>query len=383
MTMLNKMRPLNKFGTINRQGLRNDYKVETNANDMEISFSISWYSDKERKNKIYNAVLGDIVFYTISCNGIPNNTTLRLDLFDTNQPFGNTNLRKYQTVTIRNGLIENSVVLDIYYFNFIEKDIGDEIEIYWKTKYKGTEYDIFNSILNLQDDEYYRAILAEKYSYTCNCGWIDKSHFKTTTTRSRIDIGATNLWKQIKNEIGQKSVWKNGFRVVYTQDVVKLGISIGVTKEYFIKFGLPINIKEQIAMTIFQEVSMEFEQLQSLHPTSGSSFEPADLISDLLGFYTVVRPKFTSEVVLKNLCKVMSIDQSLAVYKKYPGTFTISKYKNKKFTPRFFDNEFCKKPIFPKELQEIMPYKKDDNNFRDWLELFDIHNGIPPITGPK
>ena len=30
----------------------------------------------------------------------------------------------------------------------------DEIEIYWKTTYDGTEYDIFNTVLNLQDDKY-------------------------------------------------------------------------------------------------------------------------------------------------------------------------------------------------------------------------------------
>ena len=42
-----------------------------------------------------------------------------------------------------------------------------------------------------------------------------------------------------------------------------------------------------------------------------------------------------------------------------------------------------RKSLFPKEFQEITPYVKDNENFRDWLELFDIHNGIPPITGPK
>jgi len=375
------MQKLNKLHTVKRLGLANE-KVTNNKNEnTDITFSITWYSDKERKNKTNNTVLGDTVFYTISCTGIPNNTSLRLSMYDTDQPFGNTNLNKYQLVTVKNGLIQNSIFFGVDYYNFIEKDTGDEIEIYWKTTYDGTEFDIFNSILNLQDDEYYRAIEKEKYVYTCNCGWIDKTHFKTTTIRDRIDIGATNLWKQINNEIGVKSVWKNGFRVVYSQDIVKLGISIGVTKEYFIKYGLSVKIKEQIALTIFQEVSMEFEQLQSLHPTSGSSFEPADLISDLLGFYGVIRPKLTQKFILENLCKEMSIDKSVAIYKKYPGTFTISKYKNKKFTPRFFENDFFKNPIFPKEFQEVTPYVKDNETFRDWIELFDIHNGIPPING--
>lgn len=82
---------------------------------------------------------------------------------------------------------------------------------------------------------------------------------------------------------------------------------------------------------------------------------------------------------MENLCKEMSKDKSVSIYKKYPGTFTISKYKNKKFTPRFFENEYCKNPVFPKEFQEITLYAKDDENFRDWIDLFDIYNGIPPI----
>lgn len=380
---MEKVHPLNKVVDGNRLGLNNNEGVADKKTDTEISFSISWYSDKERKNKIYNAILGDTVFYTISCNGIPNSTSLKLNMYDTDQPLGNNNLSKFQIVSVRNGLVENSVFFGKEYFKFIEEDTGNEIEIYWKTTYDGTEYDIFNAILNLQDDEYYRAIQDEKYVYTCNCGWIDKSHFDTTTKRPRIDIGATNLWKQIKNEKGQKSVWEDGFKVIYSQDVVRLGMSIGVTNEYFVKYGLPLKTKEQIAMAIFQEVSMEFEQLQSLHPASGSSFEPADLVSDLLGFYSVIRPKLSQKNITKNLCKEMGVDKSVAIYKKYPGTFTISKYKNKKFTPRFFENEYCKKPVFPKDFQEVEPHTKDDENFRDWIDLLDIHNGTPPISGPK
>lgn len=377
----NKMSTIKALGIpkIKALGLKNTNDFGINNESENITFSINWYTDKERKNKTNNIVLGDTVFYTIFCTGIPHNTTLKLNLYDTDKPLGNTNLKKHQFVSVRNGTIRNSVFFGVEYFKFIENDIGNEIEIYWKTIYNGIEYDIFNTILNLQDDEYYRAINDDKYTYTCNCGWIDKSHFNTTTSRKRIDIGATNLWKQLLDEKGRKSVWRKGFRVVYSQDIVKLGISIGVTKEYFVKYGLSVKTKEQIALTIFQEVSMEFEQLQSLHPTSGSSFEPADLISNLLGFYSVIRPKLTSKFILENLCKEMSLNKSIAIYKKYPGTFTISKYKNRKFTPQFFENEYFKNPIFPKEFLEITPYVKDSEIFRDWIELFDIHNGISPI----
>ena len=84
------------------------------------------------------------------------------------------------------------------------------------------------------------------------------------------------------------------------------------------------------------------------------------------------------EIILKTKCNQLAIEKSVQIYKQYPGTFTISKYKNKKFTPRFFDNEFCKRPLFPKEFQEIQPYAKDDDTFRDWIDLFDIYEGVPP-----
>ena len=44
------------------------------------------------------------------------------------------------------------------------------------------------------------ANLMEKYGliYTCNCGWIDFGHL--TSSNARKEIGAENLWKQIKGE---------------------------------------------------------------------------------------------------------------------------------------------------------------------------------------
>ncbi|MFB9057731.1 hypothetical protein ACFFU9_13370 [Mariniflexile ostreae] len=81
-------------------------------------------------------------------------------------------------------------------------------------------------------------------------------------------------------------------------------------------------------------------------------------------------------------CEKLSIKESLDIYNKSPGTFSDSKYKNRKFTPRFFDNEYCKDPTYPKSLQTIEPALKG-SLFRDWLPLFDVHAGKPPISGPK
>jgi hypothetical protein len=368
-------------------------KVQNNTDTQEISFSCQWYSDKERKNRTTEAVIGDTIYYKIICRGILDNTKLRFEMYDKNL-FGKTYLCKYQDAIIKNGIVESSVFFGTEYFEYIDKDSGNEIEIYWVVKYKGKEYNIYNTILNLEDDEYVRAILGEpnskdankrkpRYVYTCNCGWVDKTHAWADSERGNeiYNIGAYNLWKQIKEEKGERSLWEDGFKVSYRQDATRF--RIGVTNEYFVRYGLPVKIKERIAMAIFQEVSLEFEKLQRLYLFSGSSFEPSDLVSNILGFYTVLRPKLTKEYILTNLSKALTAMQSLSVYKKYPGTFTLKQYKNRKFTPLFFENEFCKNPVFPKEFQEIKPYSKDEINFSDWVDLFDVHKGVPPITDFK
>ena len=246
-----------------------------------------------------------------------------------------------------------------------------------------------NDTIKNKNDKYRAAIIKGRIVYTCNCGWLDLTHAFTRTKRKY--IGADNLWKQLTNESGLKSKSPNeaGFLVIYRQDArvgttifdTKIGVNVGVTKKYFIKNNLSDSTKEKIALSIFKEVSLEFEELQSYGVIIGrgdSSFEPADLISNLLGFYNVLRPKLTEERIFK-LAKKLSIQQSLEIYSNYPGTFSLEKYKNKKFTPLFFQNKYCNSPSFPPEFQEILTEKKG-NNFRDWIELIDVHAGIPPLN---
>lgn len=215
------------------------------------------------------------------------------------------------------------------------------------------------------EDPYEKAIKNNKYRYTCRAGWIDKSHFNTPSTRPY--VGAKSLWDQIVDEKGQISDSEpSGFCVTYRQDakVISFLNPIGIEKSYWVKKGLSVSEKEEIALAIFQEVSMAFEGLQGAAVWSGSSFEPADLISNLLGFYYTVRGYFDYNIF--EICGMLTIEQSLEIYKQYPGTFTDKKYKNKKWTPRYFPNKYCpKNPTFPKEFQEIVPAKKGIN-FRDW-----------------
>lgn len=245
------------------------------------------------------------------------------------------------------------------------------------------------------EDDYIKAIKEKKIVYTCNCGWIDKTHAFTDTKRTEHYIGVKNLWSQILNETGTQSNSPNeqGFKVIYRQDatimqnvpVVNRPFRLGNTKSYFVKKGLSYSEKEQVALAIFKEVSIEFEEFQSFGAVIGkgdSSFEPADLISNLISFYRTIKPELTKEIILA-LSLELTPEQSIKIYRKYPGTFSDEKYKNRIFEPKYFPNDFCNsKPIFPKELNTIKTIQKGIL-FRDWNTLFDIHGGKPPATGNK
>ena len=242
-------------------------------------------------------------------------------------------------------------------------------------------------------DDYVIAIRDGKIVYTCNSGWIDKTHAFTDTKRTEFYIGVKNLWNQILNETGIKSNSPNdkGFKVTYRQDatliqnlpLINKPVRLGNTKSYFVKSNLTVQEKEQVALAIFQEVSIAFESFQAFGAVIGkgdSSFEPADLISNLISFYRIVKPELTEKVIL-NLSKELTAEQSVNVYRKYPGTFSDEKYKNRVFKPKYFPNEHCDgQPVFPKELNSIKPASKN-SIFRDWMPIFDIHAGKPPISG--
>lgn len=99
---------------------------------------------------------------------------------------------------------------------------------------------------------------------------------------------------------------------------------------------------------------MAFEQMQALHPTSGSSFEPADLPSNMLSFYRTVEGISVSEI--KEMINPVSPEQAIEVYRSYPGTFTERRYKNRSFTPRYFDSPYTSSSFgVPERLNTIKP----------------------------
>jgi hypothetical protein len=202
--------------------------------------------------------------------------------------------------------------------------------------------------------------------YTCNCGWLDTGHANPTSYRP--NVGADSLWKQITAETGQRSqkTGEDGFKVTYTQDMSKWGVTAAETRSYFVKRGLSTTQKETVALAIFMEVSVGFETLQGSFPWSwvssrsrDSSFSEEDLVSDLIGFYVAVRPGLKP----KDLCKAVSKEASLAVWDTYGS---VGSNKNHTFSPAYHPCDECKGAgRFPAAFQQIVPAQKG-TLFRSW-----------------
>ncbi len=204
--------------------------------------------------------------------------------------------------------------------------------------------------------------------YTCNCGWVDTGH--ANPTASRAYVGAASLWEQVVKETGVKSrkAGANGFLVVYRQDMGRKirGRFVGtaVERRYYVGSGASLHRKESIAFAIFTEVSKAFEDLQSdwlWGRVTSSGYSEEDLVSNLIGFYKVVRPEVGKK--WRDLCRLVSTNAALKVWDTFGA---VGGNKNKSFTPNLRACDECTAtPSFPKEFQTITAAEFSED-FRLW-----------------
>lgn len=220
--------------------------------------------------------------------------------------------------------------------------------------------------------------------YTCNCGWIDLGHM-SSPQEPRIEIGATNLWRQIKEEIGEQR--DDGFIIKYAQDhgggdgSAKKGMGkyFGSHQSYWIKSGLTLSEKKSVALTIFKEVSIKFEGVQNdiMFLGTNSGFSQEDLVSDLIGLYIAIGDISREQVL--SLCYTINGKMALKSWDKHGA---VGENKNKTFLPKFNkieeiveEDEKCdckdQPNMFPKELQTIKTVEKG-TLFKD----YDIEDDI-------
>ncbi len=158
------------------------------------------------------------------------------------------------------------------------------------------------------------------FVYGKRTGWIDFSHAFPYGAESKPHYTALNIWRQFQREKGfqEKDIWdhllvrnfcdqsfrptsNNYFAISYSQAMGVKGINVaGIENTYLIKKGLPKDIKEQVAYSIFMDVSYKFERLQGMPPYSlgrtsltkgnaDSSYSIEDLPSNVIGFFAVTR----------------------------------------------------------------------------------------------
>lgn len=205
-----------------------------------------------------------------------------------------------------------------------------------------------------------RSDIPGRLIYTCNCGWVDKGHANSRSTRPH--VGAQSLWQQIRDKSGPKTKWPfDGYLVIYRQDMLWHGFGVGYGGKYLVAQNLSIQQMESVALGIFLEVTFGFESLQWWTGAPSSSFSEEDVVSNLLGFYKVVRP----ELDVMKLCEPVSAEASFAVWDANKGLG-----KNETTKPVFHPCDECKQaPRFPQQLQQIIPARKGKsggNLWRDW-----------------
>lgn len=194
--------------------------------------------------------------------------------------------------------------------------------------------------------------------YTCRCGWVDKGHLDSKEYQE--GLGAQGLWRQMQDELGDiEQFGFKGFPVEFAEEEGKavsiLGHSVilrdGDHRIYIVKKGLSLKEKESVALGIFLDVSYNFESYQSgwLHShVTDSGFSEEDLVSDLIGFYAVLRPHLD----WAELCIPVSEKASLDVWDK---NGPVGSHKNRTLTPNYYPCSECKqgKSSFPSEFTEI------------------------------
>jgi hypothetical protein len=110
---------------------------------------------------------------------------------------------------------------------------------------------------------------------------------------TRAYVGAKNLWKQLDEneragtntgscilpmgatiyhysvkELAKFPDGSIGYKVMYKQDMGNKYIKTDITRSYLVKYGLTLEQKKSVALSIFMEVSKLFEDHQDSFPWS-------------------------------------------------------------------------------------------------------------------
>lgn len=178
-------------------------------------------------------------------------------------------------------------------------------------------------------------------------GWIDLGHAVGDDIRKL-------LWQMRHGNTSSSGYYE----VIYSQGMYKQKRYLGVGSHirWRIKKGTTLSECESIALAMMMRTAFSFEELQSTIPFSwvtDSGFSAEDLVSDLLGFYRVVRPM--------NYFPYLRIVSQEEALKRWDHYGPIGDYKNKLFKPLLFPlpAKTCVHPVYgklPGFMTLIQPY---------------------------
>ncbi len=196
-------------------------------------------------------------------------------------------------------------------------------------------------------DELNKYAIDLRYVYGKKTGWLDFSHVFPYNMEVK-KWTAVNLWAQFEAEKGNSTPYfwergmifrrvcdkrfsdlspKNYFAVTYEQAMGVYGQNFAATtRTYVIKKGLSAKVKEQVAYSIFMDVSYAFESQQGMFPyavgigNAASSFSTEDLPSNAFGFFAVTRGgaknKYDVWRYIKKHAQLVSVDEAQRLMKK-------------------------------------------------------------------
>ncbi|MDU5782106.1 MAG: hypothetical protein E6Z83_15070 [Pantoea sp.] len=156
--------------------------------------------------------------------------------------------------------------------------------------------------------------------YTKELGWLDLGHARGTDIRL--------LLNQFRSgEAGTKEY----YRVSYRQQMSYRGtlFNTGRYVEWEVKKGRTRREIDSIALAMMMHTASLFEHWQTRFSwVTDSGFSAEDLVSDLLGFYSVVRPT--------NYLDLLTIDPKEKALRRWDFYGSVGQNKNKSFLPLLF-----------------------------------------------
>ena len=200
--------------------------------------------------------------------------------------------------------------------------------------------------------------------YSETLGWIDLGHARGNDIENLLN----------KMDKGERSPQEN-CTVTYAQTMYKFSrecLGAGMHIRWRIKRGRTLEQRHSIALAMMMTTAVKFEAMQASPPFNwfiDSGFSAEDLVSDLLGFYRVVRPM--------NYFPWLQLVSKPEALRRWDHYGPVGQYKNKLFKPLLFPDP-AKNPhamlgygALPKFMMEIEPF----SNFNSDMVKVVTNNG--------